>query len=92
MGRKRYRDQILAAILEVCAGGEANKTQIVYESGINFHTVVPYLELITRNELAERVEGGVPRYEATARGAKCSAFQGAEEMTQGRMLQPEVID
>ncbi len=61
MGRKRYKDQILASILEVCAGGGANKTQIVYESGLNFHTVVPYLELIARNGLAERTEGGVPR-------------------------------
>jgi predicted transcriptional regulator len=73
MGRKRYRDQILCRILEICAGG-AIKTQIVYESGLNFHTVVPYLELITRNGLAERIEGGVPRYKTTARGAKRSAF------------------
>jgi predicted transcriptional regulator len=92
MGRKRYKDQILASILEVCAEGGANKTHIVYESGLNFHTVVPYLELITRNGLVERIEGGVPRYKTTARGAKRSAFQGAEGMTQGRMLQPEVID
>jgi hypothetical protein len=49
--------------------------------------VVPYLELITRNGLAERTEGGVPRYKATARVAKRSAFQGAEETTPGRMLQ-----
>jgi hypothetical protein len=54
--------------------------------------VVPYLELITRNGLAERTNGGVSRYEETARGATRSAFQGAEEMTQGRMLQPDVID
>jgi hypothetical protein len=33
--------------------GGANKTQIVYEFGLNFHAVVPYLELITRNGLAE---------------------------------------
>jgi hypothetical protein len=45
---------------------------------MNFHIVVPYLELLARNGLAERTEGGVPRYEATARGAKRSAFQGAE--------------
>jgi hypothetical protein len=28
---------------------------------------MPYLELITRNGLAERTEGRVPRYKATAR-------------------------
>ena len=59
MGRKRYRDQILCRILEICAGG-GNKTQIVYNSNMNFHTVVPYLELLVRNGLAERTEGGVP--------------------------------
>jgi predicted transcriptional regulator len=86
MGRKRYRDQILAAILEACAGGGANKTQIVYEFGLNFQAVVPYLELITRDGLAERTKRGVHRYKATARGAKRSTFQGAEETMQGRML------
>jgi hypothetical protein len=40
--------------------------------------VVPYLELITRNGLAERIEGEVLIYKTTARGAKRSAFQGAE--------------
>jgi predicted transcriptional regulator len=78
--------------LKSVPGEGASKTQIVYNSNMNFRTVVPYLELLVRNGLAERIEGGVPRYEATARGAKHSAFQGAEEMTQGRMLQPEVID
>lgn len=67
MDRKRDRDQILARILEICTDG-ANKTQIVYGSGLNFHTVVPYLELITRNGLVERKEGEVPRYRTTAKG------------------------
>ncbi len=69
MGHKRGKDQILRRILEVCAGGGgATKTQIVYFSSLNFHTVVPYLELITRNSLAVRVEGDVPRYKTTAKG------------------------
>jgi predicted transcriptional regulator len=63
--------------------GGANKTQIVYESGLNFQAVVSYLELITRNGLAERTEGGVTRYKTTAKGAKRSAFQGAEETMVG---------
>ncbi len=67
MGRKRYRDQILCRILEICARG-GSKTQIVYNSNMNFHTVVPYLELLVRNGLAERTEGEVLRYKTTAKG------------------------
>jgi len=37
---------------------------------MNFHTVVPYLELIIRNGLAVMVEGGVLRYKTTARGKR----------------------
>jgi predicted transcriptional regulator len=77
MGRKRYKDQILASILEVCAGGGASKTQIVYNSNMNFHTVVPYLELLVRNGLAERTEGGVPRYKTTAKGTKHFGISGS---------------
>jgi hypothetical protein len=54
--------------LKSVPGRGANKTQIVYEFSLNFHTVVPYLELITRNGLAERIEGGVTRYKTTAKG------------------------
>lgn len=33
-----------------------------------FTMCCPYLELITRNGLAERIEGGVMRYRTTAKG------------------------
>ena len=46
----------------------SSKTQIVYSCGLNFHTVVPYLEMVTRNGLAEAVEGAVVWYETTANG------------------------
>ena len=67
MGRKRYKDQILRRILEACVGG-ASKTQIVYSCGLNFHTVVPYLEMVTRNGLADVVEGTMVWYRTTAKG------------------------
>lgn len=51
IGHKRYKDQDLLQILEACAGGGASKTQIVYKSGLNFHTILPYLELLSRNGL-----------------------------------------
>jgi predicted transcriptional regulator len=44
---------------------------------MNFHTVVPYLELLVRNGLAERTEGGVPRYKTTAKGTKHFGISGS---------------
>ena len=80
MGRKRFRDQILCKILQVCGGG-ANKTQIVYLSNLNFHTVVPYLDLLIRNGLAERVEGENAMYRTTAKGAEVlQHFQEIEKL------------
>lgn len=67
MGRKRFKDQILCMILQVCREG-ANKTQIVYSCNLNFHTVVPYLDLLIKNGLAERMEGEIVRYKITPRG------------------------
>jgi hypothetical protein len=65
-----------------------DKTQIVHESGLNFHTVVPYLELITRNGLAERIEGGVMRYKTTAKGEKAlRCMRELERLMPGRILQ-----
>jgi predicted transcriptional regulator len=84
MGRKRFRDQIICKILQVCGGG-ANKTQIVYSSNLNFHTVVPYLDLLIRNGLAERVEGERPRYRTTPKGAE--VLQHFQEI---ELLMPEM--
>jgi predicted transcriptional regulator len=82
MGRKRYRDQILCRILEVCAENGASKTQIVYKCNLNFHTVMPYLELITRNGLAVRKMGGpIIYYETTPKGLEALIHMRAlEEM------------
>jgi len=66
MGRKRFKDQILCKILQVCVVG-ATKTQIVYSCNLNFHTVVPYIDLIIKNGLADRLEGKHPRWRTTAR-------------------------
>ena len=89
MGRKRYKDQILCRILQVC-GGEASKTQIVYNCNLNFHTVVPYMELLIKNGLVARIDGKVARYQTTPRGTDAlwhfqeleeliAEFRGAEE-------------
>ncbi|MHC1686758.1 MAG: winged helix-turn-helix domain-containing protein [Methanothrix sp.] len=69
MGRKRYKDQILRQILEVCAGEVgASKTQIVYKSGMNFLTIQPYMELLNQRGLVVRIEGALPRYRITDKG------------------------
>ncbi len=58
-----FKDQILASILEICA--PKSKTQIVYGSVLNLHTVMPYLELVIRNGLVMRIDGAVSRYKTT---------------------------
>lgn len=92
MGRRRGKDQILRRILEACAGGGATKTQIVYSRGMNFHTVVPYRELITRNRLAVSVEGDVQRYKTTAKGMEAlRCLRELEEMMRERNEDEEGI-
>jgi len=63
MNSKRFKDQILRQILETCA-----TTQIVYRCGLNFHTIQPYLELISRNDLMVKIEGNIPKYRTTGKG------------------------
>ncbi len=51
-------------------GGGQSKTQIVYKCNMNFRTVLPYLDLLVRNGLMARIEGGVPVYKTTPKGAE----------------------
>ena len=44
---KRSRDIIISKILDTCTKG-ANKTKIVYQANLNFRTVNPYSELLTK--------------------------------------------
>jgi predicted transcriptional regulator len=90
MGRRRFKDLILCNILQVCGGGGANKTQIVYLCNLNFHTVVPYLDLLTRNGLVERVEGEILRYRTTLKGAQAlQHFQEIEKLMPEMEVQEE---
>jgi len=84
MGRKRFKDQILCKILQVCGGG-ANKTQIVYSCNLNFHTVVPYLDILIRNGLAEKINAEIVRYQTTEKGAE--ALRHMQELER---LMPEM--
>jgi predicted transcriptional regulator len=66
-------------------------TKIVYSCNLNFHTVVHYLELLTRNGLAERVEGEHIRRRTTARGAEALGHMRALEELMPKMRIVEEI-
>jgi predicted transcriptional regulator len=53
---------------------------------MNFHTVVPYLDLLIKNGLAERVEGKCPRYRTTRKG-----FEALGHFREIEKLIPEMI-
>ena len=60
-------------------GGGVNKTQIVCSCNLNFHSVVPYLDLIINNGLAKRVEGEQILYRITPKGKKALRHMQALE-------------
>jgi predicted transcriptional regulator len=64
---KRSRDIIMSQILEICAIG-ASKTKIVYQANLNFRTINPYLELLTKNGLIEVRREKTLIYETTPKG------------------------
>ena len=65
---KRSRDIIISKILDICTAG-AHKTRIVYQANLNFRTVNPYLELLTKNGMINAQKESNPVvYETTSRG------------------------
>jgi predicted transcriptional regulator len=68
MVKKRFKDQIIAEILKTCEGEGANKTKVVYDSGLNFHTIKPYLATLDSNDLIEIIPGPLPLYRTTQKG------------------------
>ena len=52
---KRSRDIIISKILDICTDG-ANKTKIVYQANLNFRTINPYLEILTKNGMINAQE------------------------------------
>jgi predicted transcriptional regulator len=68
MGPKRFKDQILCQILETCHGKAASKTKIVYESGMNFKTIKPYMAILDENGLIEKIHGSPTQYRITDKG------------------------
>ena len=68
MWKKRFKDQIIAEILTICKGEGANKTKVVYDSGLNFHTIKPYLATLNSSDLIEIIPGSIPLYKTTQKG------------------------
>ncbi len=66
---KRSREAIIAEILEICNDG-ATKTRIVYQANLNFRTVVPYLDLLTRKGMIMRTENSLIIFTTTSNGIK----------------------
>lgn len=66
---KRSKHTIISQILEICDGG-ASKTRIVYQANLNFKTVNPYIELLTKNGLIESKSGRIVLYKTTDKGLK----------------------
>ncbi len=64
---KRSRHTIISQVLNICIDG-ASKTKIVYQANLNFRTVNPYLELLTKNGLINIRHGSTMIYETTEKG------------------------
>jgi predicted transcriptional regulator len=66
---KRSRDMIISKILDICQPG-ASKTKIVYQANLNFRTVNPYIDILTKNGLIETFRGSKVVYKTTEKGIK----------------------
>jgi predicted transcriptional regulator len=68
MPQKRSKDQLISQILTSCQGDGAGKTRIVYQVGLNFRTINPYLSLLTKKGHLEAAQGDRPIYRTTPKG------------------------
>lgn len=66
---KRRRDVIITQILKICARG-ATKTKIVYQANLNFKTVNPYIDLLSKNGMIDISEGQNRVYKTTNKGTE----------------------
>ena len=64
---KRSRDMIISQILDICING-ASKTKIVYQANLNFRTINPYIELLTKNGLINVKKEQTIIYKTTPKG------------------------
>ena len=66
--QRRSRNSITSEILRICSKG-ATKTKIVYQANLNFLTVKPYLDNLTKKGFVEVVpQGSKVTYRTTPKG------------------------
>ena len=58
---------IISQILDICIDG-ASKTKIVYQANLNFRTINPYFDLLTKNGLINVKKEQTIIYKTTPRG------------------------
>ena len=90
MTKKRSLPAIKLAILDICSGGGANKTRIVYQCNLNFKTAQGYLEELQKAGLIEAIrqphlhrkkkKGDI--YRTTPRGITAAGMLRASELVQ----------
>jgi predicted transcriptional regulator len=67
MPQKRGKNTIIFEILDICRKG-AKKNHIVYQANMNYKTVMPYLDLLIKNNLIEVQNGSQVLYRTTDKG------------------------
>lgn len=92
MGTKRLKDQIIADILITCRGEGKTKTNIVYASGLNFKTILPYLISLNKNGLVEINPGKYPLYKITPMGEDALIHLNALEELMPKYVTEDVMD
>jgi len=83
---KRSKDAIISQILDICGNG-ASKTKIVYQANLNFRTVIPYIDLLLKNQLIETSRNSVIIYQTTPKG-----FELLKEFKCIQSLLPEIYN
>ncbi len=61
---RRSKGEVIANVLEICLAG-SSKTHVVYGTNLNFLTVIPYLDSLTKNGFIAVMDGN---YKTTDKG------------------------
>jgi predicted transcriptional regulator len=83
---RRSKDRIIIDILVACQKPGMAKTHLVHQSNLNFKTVAPYMNLLTRKGLLAAVPGKTVIYITTPNGRRAlKALRSIEEMMPERL-------
>jgi predicted transcriptional regulator len=68
MQPKRGRNEIISAVLELCQGEGAIKAKVVHKVKLNFRSVDPYIDALTKSGMLEVLDGPHAVYRTTEKG------------------------